>query len=587
MSVVAVDDSGTLARHSSGYRAKIGKVFYFNWDMCDDLEKNVVFPRFNPLSVENIPIDKKLKGEYFSFIAQYLVGFDKANKDNYWEWLASSTMKSLIMFVVAKCKQAEANDYFLSKILENSRLSRDDKDILLSYYLMMPETYKNEAIKFIENEKLNVDDYMIIGSWGGIPDEWQGKNICLGMLSDWILYSYLAEKGSDGGWRKWIETLIWEAKLFNYGDVVIEGLQQFLYLSKLQRQLVFAKIVRPLKLFINTNIREKTTGNDFKIDDLGGIYNCEAKKWEPVTIYAIAKTKTTKFVNRFIIDIWLKFGLLEKPNIENCKTLVIFDNAGQMSEIKNMSDCVAKGPSKGASILLLCNSFNNMENTYGKEILEELVANTSYKIIMAENNVKLSKQLDKLAIFASKSVQLPKDNRRVFKEKSYFADTNYYHRLALELKGQNRKKLATKGFQVLLTEGYYHRPVLTKNMTFMQDHRLKNKASLPVAYFLDSEIVEKRYVQDYQVPEIDDILFEDELGIDDEVELLQYMNVAYDDALSKVKDEKMEDVLINDISAKWKRNNKNIDDNDNWWMREKAFEKTDDSYEVNPFEIKK
>ena len=243
MSVLAVDDSGTLARHSSGYRAKRGKVFYFNWDICDDPEKNIVFPRFNPVASENIPKEKKLKDEYIKFISQYLIGFEKNNQDDYWEWLAASTMNALISFMLVKCKQAEANDYFLSKILQTSRLSSDDRDILLSYYLLMPDAYKNMALAYLENDVLSEDDFVIIGSWSGIPDEWQGKNVCLGMISDWLLHAYLTEKGNEGSWRDWIEALIFEAKVFNYSEAIVAGLQQFLYLSKLQRQMVFAKIV--------------------------------------------------------------------------------------------------------------------------------------------------------------------------------------------------------------------------------------------------------------------------------------------------------------------------------------------------------
>ena len=590
MSVLAVDNSGTLARHSSGYRAKLGKVFYFNWDVVDNTDKELFYPKFNFLDEQNMPSTAKEKNKYVKFIADYLVKTEEQNEEiNYWEWQAVSALETFINFMIIKCKQAEANDYFLNKILENARLSKDDKDVLLSYYLLMPEGYKKEALAFVKQEVLTADNYWPIGSWAGIPDEWQGKTVCLPMLADWLLYCYLSEKETNGDWVKWLNNLLLEATLFNYGENIISGLQQFLYLSKQQRQMVFVKIVRSLKIFINSNVREKTAYSDFKISDFWGRVNSETGAKEPITLYAIANTKTTKFMNRLLVDVLLKYTVLNKSEDQKCKSLLVFDDVGQMLKLKKLQESVAKGPQKGASFLLLCNSFNNMENTYGKEVLESLVANTRYKIIMAENSAKMSRQLDKMAIFASSSVQLPSDRQKVFKSKPYFADTSYYHRLAIKLKGQNNKKLQTKGYQVLLVEGFYHRPVLTKNTTFMKDEMFKRKAALSVAYFLDNDIVKMRNVQDVDIPDVDDVLYEEILGINDELDLEHYMNVVYDDMQKQFSDDsKIETVMINDISAKWKLRKNRYDGNeDNWWLKEGAFEDVGFDGKANPFTLKK
>ncbi|MFR8206746.1 MAG: hypothetical protein ACLU99_10855 [Alphaproteobacteria bacterium] len=55
-SVLAADNSGTLARYTSGYRATLGKVFYFNWDLQDDAAKGNYYPRWNPLAKEICPL---------------------------------------------------------------------------------------------------------------------------------------------------------------------------------------------------------------------------------------------------------------------------------------------------------------------------------------------------------------------------------------------------------------------------------------------------------------------------------------------------------------------------------------------------
>ncbi|MBR6664052.1 MAG: type IV secretory system conjugative DNA transfer family protein, partial [Alphaproteobacteria bacterium] len=319
MSVIAIDNTGTLARHTSGYRSKVSDIFYFNWDVTDDDDKGIVYPRWNPLSVDNIPEKMEDKIEYLRFLATYLISDEKGvDTDNYWKWLSSGTLLSLIYFLMTKCKQAIANDYFLGKIIEGSRLTNDDKDILLSYYALMPDVYSQKGIKAIQKEKISLDEYIPIGSWEGLPVSWQGHDLCFGMVADWLLQNYLANKDNNGNgdWRQWLETLLLEAEVFNYGNVAIKGIKQFLYLSKLQRQLVFAQILKPLKVFLNQNVREKTSGNDFKMSDWAGKYDEEAKKVRPITIYAAANTKTTKFINRMFVDVLLNYGVL-KPNNRN------------------------------------------------------------------------------------------------------------------------------------------------------------------------------------------------------------------------------------------------------------------------------
>ena len=84
-----------------------------------------------------------------------------------------------------------------------------------------------------------------------------------------------------------------------------------------------------------------------------------------------------------------------------------------------------------------------------------------------------------------------------------------------------------------------------------------------------------------------------DLGIDDEIELNQYMNVVYNEVKSKVSDDvKIETVLINDISEKWKKRGqfetiKAVANYDNWWMNETAFELVEDENKDNPFDVKK
>ena len=99
-------------------------------------------------------------------------------------------------------------------------------------------------------------------------------------------------------------------------------------------------------------------------------------------------------------------------------------------------------------------------------------------------------------------------------------------------------------------------------------------------------------MQDVIVPKIDEVLYDADLGIEDEIELDQYINVVYNDEKSKLpEDTKIETVMVNDISEKWKRKNtvsEELDaESEGWWMIENSFEGEVNKVQDNPFALKK
>lgn len=598
-SIIAMDNSGTLAKYTSGYRATLGPVYYFNWDLQDDPDKGSYYPRWNPLAPGNLPPKGEYRDDYLNFLSGFLISYDaRAAKDNYWEWLACTAMYGFLQFLTDKVSQAEANDYFLNQILEKGRLTKEDKDTLLSYYALMPDPYGSQAIARIKKDKLTVDDYFPVGSWEGIPDVWQGKELSLSMLTDWLIYHYLESRtvnAQSADWKDWLENLLVEARLFNYSREAFTGLQSVTYLSRKQRQIMLPMVLKPLKIFRNPMVRERTSGNDFCLGELRGIKNFATKNWEPVTIYCTANTKSTKFISRLFTEIMLRRNLSDYKFKGPFPLLAVLEDVGQMLEVKTLGEAVSKGPRHKLSVLMLCNSLHNLEMIYGKEALEDLVANTNYKIVMGEDNRRLSRQLDKLAAFATRSVQIPADNsRKWLRVKKGHADANYYHRIARKLLARRNLSIATRGWQVLLAEGYYHRPVLTKSLHFLADEKFKEKALMGTSYLLKNEILNRRNRQDDMVPSGETFLFSDLSGIEDEAELDLYMSSVYDQVIDKVQQSPdRKSVLADEISSRWATaDNKGVgsasvnratEAEGDWWLREGAFAGEKESAAVNPF----
>ncbi len=575
MSVLAIDNHGTLAKYTSGHRAQIGKVFYFNWDLQDNPEKGIYYPRWNPLGRENLPPRGIKRINYLEYIAGFLAEYDAdIDKSNYWHWLVQNSLETFLHFMVSKTEQAKANDYFLGQIVEKHHLNKDDKDVLQSYYLLMPPACVSSAMKKIEAGELNFDDYFPVGSWGGIPSEWQGKDLCLSMVADWLLSAYLHQKNDVGDWLEWLEGMLREAILFNYSLESIIGLKQLISLSKTQRKIVFSMLLKPLMIFRNPQIRERTTGSDFSLSVLSGIKSNDGKKTEPVTLYSTANTKSTKFVARMFVETLFRYHLSKTKSADGLPIFVVMDDVGQMLKIRTLKEAVARGPRKNISFLLLCNSLHRVEKLYGCEALENLVANTNYKIIMAENNKIMSQQLNKLAVYATKSVQIPSGGRKGYLQRKHPADAHYYHRLAGKLLSRHNISIDTFGYHLVLAEGFYHRPVLAKNISFLQDDKFKDKALVDAVYVLDEALVNRRKAQDMDVPDAEDSIFGEDIGIDDETELKQYVESAYEAAVNKI--EEVEAMPLAEEA-------KNEAEAQDWWLGEQAFDVHEVAETKNPF----
>ena len=66
--------TGLLPKYTAGKRSRLGKTFYFNWDLEDDVEKGMFYPRWNPLCDKNMPTDIDEKEAYIN-------GFDAILND--------------------------------------------------------------------------------------------------------------------------------------------------------------------------------------------------------------------------------------------------------------------------------------------------------------------------------------------------------------------------------------------------------------------------------------------------------------------------------------------------------------------------
>lgn len=592
--IVAIDNRNELAKYTSGYRATLGKVFYFNWNLTDEPLKNEFYPRWNPLSCKDMPNKDEEREKYVAGLSRYFITNnrnDENDSDNYWEKLAMVAMDGILHFFISKIERASANDYFLSEMMDKGRLSKEDKELLLSYYVLMNKKYSLPAIKNIELNTLDMDNYLPVGSWEGIPKLWQGKEINLSMFSDWLLQCYFTVKSASknqevDGWKVVIERWIEEAKFFGYNEKSLETLQQLFYLSRKQRSIVFPMVINPLSVFRNSSVRERTSTSDFYMFQSRGIKNSDTGAWEVVTVYSISGNKTVDFMNKLFVDMLIDSNIVPQKGYGPFPLLFVMDDVEQQPRYESLIEGLIHGSHSRMAFLLCSDYVKMMQEKYTTEGMEEIVSNATYKLMLSDSYKTLAWKFENLAIYGTKSVQIPAgDVGSYLKAKSGLTDASYYKIIARNLNSIKKNDLEI-GDEFLIAAGYYHLPIKLKCIYFLQNESLKNKATYDANYFLDEELEKKRNVQDVETPGMIEVLHEAGLDLHTEEDINIYLEDKYEEAIETrqiVADK--QSALADDISSRWKsRPHVHPPQSDSeWWLDEDAFSFEGKDENTNPF----
>lgn len=97
--LAVADSTGILAKYSSGYRSRLGKVFYFNWGLTDVPEKGEFWPRWNPVSPKDLPVRGEGRLAYIKMLVSCLF---PSEKHNFWEKSVRRLWKDCCCFMFPK-----------------------------------------------------------------------------------------------------------------------------------------------------------------------------------------------------------------------------------------------------------------------------------------------------------------------------------------------------------------------------------------------------------------------------------------------------------------------------------------------------
>ena len=486
VSMIINDPKPELYQDSSAYRATIGPVFIMNWAGQDDPEHGVYYPSWNPLSPEHVPFNQEQRDLYVDSICNVLIA-DKPSStaDPHWTISGRAGLSGLIQFMISKVERAKADDYFYARISAGT-FDAEDAAVLGDYYLsMMSDPNAYAAYALLQKGELNAMNYVHIGTWDLIPDAWKGKEASLSMILDWINSSQISlaqaqeERRRQGDQMVMMEdpmhdlfmNAVEEARRYSYAHRAVLELTQLASTPDKERGSILSTIMAGLSIFRNAAVRNRTSHSDFHFSDLRGLRDPRDGKVKPVTVYLSINMVDAEALNPItgiFIELMTNFLLANKPGQEHngeklgpCSVLFVLDEMPKMQKLQ----AVIQGPDLGrgqqVSYLIIGQDLHQIQEKYGADAAATIISTTAAKIVLRQNDPDSAKRFSDMMGYKMKLKTVKGPDGKEKEEKS---EELLYSPMDIMKLDKNK--------QLVIFQGWYHRPIEADKQMAFEDPRL-------------------------------------------------------------------------------------------------------------------
>ncbi len=513
VSMIVNDPKPELCYQTSAYRATKSVVFTLNFSEQDDPENGIYYPSWNPLSPDAVPPMGPLRDMYVDSMCAVLVN-DKGGKgDPHWTKSGRNALTGLIHFLVSKCERARASDYFAQR-LQDKTFDTEDARLLEGYYASMKDNLAMGALNLLRDGLLTAENYVPVGTWSNIPENWVGHEACLPLLLDWMTESQLKvsdqmEKRKQQGdsfaamgdsMKEIFKNSANEARQYGYAYRAVQEMTQLANTPDKERGSVLSTALTEVGIFKNAAVRERTAVSDFSFQDLRGMYDPRDGKVKPVTIYVSMNTVDAKALSTLtgvFIELMSNFLISNPPGkvfrgkpVGPFATLFILDEFPTMPKLEAVIQGPAVGRGQKVSYLLIAQDLGQISAGYGKDAVETLFSTTYAKIILAQNNENTANRFAEMMGKRTVITRKPNENyESVFnlKKKEEPKGINMYSGLALM--GLDPKK------QVVITQGNPTLPIEATAPRWFEHDDLKAKVEMGAAPALPEFLIESHKEQ--------------------------------------------------------------------------------------------
>ncbi len=466
VSMVINDPKVELVPKTSAYRATVGPTFILNWAEPDRPEQGIYYPSWNPLSPENMPMEAEARNTYIQTIVNSLIEHNV--KDPHWSNTARAALTGFINFIISKVERAKADDYFYHRI-SNGTFDAEDAAVLMDYYLTMnsnPNAYA--AIALLQRGELNSMNYVHVGTWQGLPQDWHGAEASIPMFLAWYtegqikVAQELEDRRRQGDqmvmmadpMKDFLNEAVDESRMYAYDPDATSALINLANTPDKERGSTISTMNAGLNIFRHPAINKHTRSSDFHFSDMRGMIDPRDGKLKPVTVYLavnVADASAFSQITSMFIELLSKFLIANPPDKVNngekmgpYPALFVLDEMPTMNKLEAIIQGPAVGRGQKVSYLIVGQDISQIAEKYGDKSADTIVANTAAKIILRVNDPATAERFSKMM---GKKIKMKKgaDGKEVPSEEDLFSP--------MDLMTMSTEK------QLVLFQGYYNKPI--------------------------------------------------------------------------------------------------------------------------------
>ncbi len=470
VSMIVNDPKPELKQKTSAYRAKVGPVFILNWAARDEPENGIYYPAWNPLSPENLPDNAEERSTYIQVIVNSIV--EENAKDPHWSNTARAALTGFINFIVSKVERAKANDYFYTR-LKNGTFDSQDAAVLMDYYMTMtsdPNAYA--AMALLQQGKLNINNYVHVGSWGGLPAEWHGAEASIPMFLAWYVEGQIKvaqqieERKRQGDqmvmmadpMKDFLNEAVNEAQLYAYDSDAVSALINLANTPDKERGSVISTMNAGLNIFRHPAVNKHTRHSDLHFGDLRGMKDPRDGVVKPVTVYLsmnVADAPAFSAITSMFIELLSNFLIANKPETVNhgqklgpYPALFVLDEMPTMNKLQAIVQGPAVGRGQKVSYLIVGQDISQIAEKYGDKAADTIIANTAAKVILRVNDPATA---ERFVHMIGKKKTKKKEKGPDGKDTEVTKEEDLYTPMDLMTLGM--------GKQIIVYQGHYNRPI--------------------------------------------------------------------------------------------------------------------------------
>ncbi len=522
LSLIVNDPKPELCYNTTAYRATIGPVFVINWGEKDDPEKGIYYPSWNPLSASCLPPLGSDREKYIDSMVAVLVEEPKGGADPHWSKTGRNAMSGFLQFISSKCERARANDYFVNKLLENS-FDKEDAEVLATYYDGMKDQSANVALQALQQGQLTIDNYAPIGTWEGLPPQWQGNEPCIAMIFDWLTESQMKiaadlKRRADEGdqmammadpMRDLLDAAVKEADRFAYAHRAVVELNQLSGTPDKERGSILSTALSGINIFKNSAVRMRTKFSDLTFRDLRGLRDPITGEMKPVSVYLSVNqvdARSMNVITGIFVELMSSFLISNPPNFVGTDgvkcgpypVLFVLDEFPQMPKLAAVKDGPAVGRGQKVAYLLIGQDLGQISGQYGKDDLETIITTTAAKVILSQNNEATAERFSKM--IGTRTIEVASSSRTegVSQQTNPFAANVSRSLQSSNVVGASDMMSLSYLKQYVLFQGFLNRPILADAPRWYLDRSMKKKCAMGASPWVPYWVVAQREDTDMQ-----------------------------------------------------------------------------------------